>query len=237
VTDEAVSYYIEHSQGEDFERYHTLKGVEYVIFSWPKQLEKKLNLLNNSKKFEVLDFAVGGAGAFEKLEIFRKSALKYNPDMVILQLLNDDCQRPGIEEDAKKLFEEYKKGDYKLPPDEEKLNLSEEAIFKYFYYISMKDHRGKECEKWLLNPISDLINITKDKNITLVVIAWNFNLPLKNRVKQILYEKNILYLDFTDSLPPFPSDLRLSDNHLSEFGYDFVSNETLKILLNHNLIK
>lgn len=53
-----------------------------------------LNNISKSKKYECLDFGVGGYDLDDKEAIFVNKIVNYNPDLVIFQLLDDDLSYP-----------------------------------------------------------------------------------------------------------------------------------------------
>jgi hypothetical protein len=215
--------------------------------TWPKQLEKKLNELNLTIKFEVFNMAGPGMEMIGKLDTFKNFGLKYNPDMVILQYLDDDWISPETRTNATELFKMYKNGEYKLQPDIEnelkELNASDEAISRTIFEIVLRDYlksvdTEKEWDKWVEKPLIELVNICKNKNIKLIVITWDAwrGYDQKNKLKKLLSNYNIPFYDFSDNVPDSqPSKIRFSDGHLTSFGYEIVANKTLEaILQNYN---
>ena len=73
-------------------------GTEYPLdFTYPKILEKLLNSNFKSKrKFEVLNAGVCSYNAVQKFLFLKNRLLDYEPDMVILQFLNDDYYRNAV---------------------------------------------------------------------------------------------------------------------------------------------
>ena len=213
--------------------------------TWPKQLEKKLNNLNLSMKFEVYNMGKPGSYTSEELEIFKNYGLRYNPDLVILQYCNNDWEDPKIENQARELWKKYQRGTYKLPSKIEEtireVNASERSISRIiYYYVLLKYYRttdvGKEWDKWVKPYLIKLIEITRRKNIKLIVITWDMkNHPLqKKKLTTLLRKYQIPFYDFSSDLPfyPVPSRIRLLDYHLTAYGYGIVANKLLPIILN-----
>ena len=86
-------------------------GVE-LNETWPKQLE---TILNNNRKnqsihYEVLNFGVMGYNAEQEYYFFKLKAMKYNPDVVIIQFLSDDLENMSwVKLMTEKEFERYLK--------------------------------------------------------------------------------------------------------------------------------
>jgi len=81
-------------------------GTEYPLkFTYPKILESALNNNPRNKvRFEVLNAGVCAYNAIQKLLFFKNRLIKYQPDLVIYQFLNDDYYRNAvILKDTKKL--------------------------------------------------------------------------------------------------------------------------------------
>jgi hypothetical protein len=59
--------------------------------SYPAVLERMLNAnTSGNLKFEVLNFGVRGFTMYQKVELFKKKALIYKPDLIIIQWWDDD---------------------------------------------------------------------------------------------------------------------------------------------------
>lgn len=213
--------------------------------SWPKQLERKLNYLDLPMNFEILNMGKGGRGTFEEVEIFKKTGLKYTSDMVVLQYFYNDYVSPEVQVRADELWEKYKRGEYKLPSKVEakikELNITNlvvsELIYLNTYDEYFENHKNFEDEwkSWVKKPLEELIEICKDKNISLIVILMpdlfsgedlSYDLTIS-----LLEEYDILYIDFSEILPKHPISLvARSDGHLTPYGYEIVANKTLNTI-------
>lgn len=73
-------------------------GTEYPLeLTYPKILEKLLNKNPESNlRFEVLNAGVCSYNAVQKVLLLQNKLLDYDPDMVILQFLNDDYYRNAV---------------------------------------------------------------------------------------------------------------------------------------------
>lgn len=215
--------------------------------TWPKQLEMKLNKLNMPHKFEVLNFGIGGINTLLEVETFEKKGLKYNPDMVVLQFANNDWEDAmWIENRGIELWNDYKTGKLKLPEGVEKRAKEIEANDKLrstlIYFLALEQYTHKAEQKGILNvwkenvetPLNHLIELCKSRNITLVVISWDTHWQWEYSQQELLkffFDKsNIPYTDISNDLPYRNYQIRLPDDHLTEVGYDIVSDKIMKLI-------
>ena len=213
-------------------------------YTWPKQLEGKLNDLNFPIKLEV--FNMGSheldTGTSEELGTLKNFSLKYNPNMIILEYYNNDWVSLEIKAKAKELWNKYQKGEYKLPPtiekEVEKLNASKTDISGILYGILWLEYfktanLEEEWDKWVAPYLTEIIEICRDKNIKLIIITWDSDQHQMDKLIPILKNYSIPFYDFSNYLPwrPCPSNTRLPDCHLTPLGYEIVTNRTLDVLL------
>ena len=214
-----------------------------INYTWPKQVERKLNSLNLPIHFEVLNFGIPGAGSLEEVKTFKEKGLKYSPDMVILQFYGNDFEDSlRIKAESDKLWKEYKNGTYKLPPDIEKeikkMNANDHIVSGIIRFIVTLEY-DKNVERrgiqnvWRANvekPLLNLIDLCKRKKIKLVVISWDLPDWEKKLIINFFKKYKIPFEDFSSSLP-HNSAIRLPDDHLSRFGYKLVADKVLKLIL------
>jgi hypothetical protein len=86
-------------------------------------------------------------------------------------------------------------------------------------------------------PLLHLIELCKDKNISLIVVGWDipWDNELESEYPQLtllkkIFNDTIPFMDFSSDLPN-NSQIRLPDGHLSEEGYDIVSDKVLNIII------
>jgi lysophospholipase L1-like esterase len=224
--------------------------------TWPKKLEKKLNQLNFSKKFEVLNFGRNGAGTLEEVELFKEKGLKYNPDMVILLFYPNDWENSiQIKKRVEELWQMYKNGSFKFSKTvEEKikeLNASEEDVSRLVYLIALSEFYNYAAQRGLGNiwkenvesPLKELIDICKERKIELVIVGIDLSMTRIENEQELLniffHKYGISFLDLTSyfDFPWDENELRLPDMHLSEKGYELLSTKLLEFLLQTNKIK
>ena len=217
--------------------------------TWPKQLERKLNKLNLTLQFEVFNFSIAGAGTLEEVKTLEEKGLKYNPDMVILAFFGNDWEDSvWIKNRTKELWKGYKNGSFKLPEEVEKkfeeVKVTEKNIPLLIAYLAISEYWDKAEQEGMLNvwnknverPLSHLIELCKEKNISLIVTAleiWDIDSTHeKELLTELFSEHDIPFLDLTDILWAHPkSEIKLADGHLNEYGYNIVSNKIMEFIL------
>jgi lysophospholipase L1-like esterase len=79
-------------------------GIPDVDRTYPKQLEKLLNVENQSgKHYEVLNFGVGGYHTMQEVETLKVKGLEYSPDLVLLTFCMNDLDLNADGKVAKRL--------------------------------------------------------------------------------------------------------------------------------------
>jgi lysophospholipase L1-like esterase len=210
--------------------------------TWPKQLEAKLNKLNLSVKFEVFNFGICGAGTLEEVRVFEEFGLKYSPDMVILQFWENDWEDTlWMKNRFTELWEEYQQGKFKLPQKVERrykeLNLSTSDIARLISFIAANEFWSKAKEKGFLEvwkenvekPLLHLISLCENKNISLIVVTWDIGRDDELKSLERIFNNTIPLINLSPYLQ-FNSQIRLPDGHLSEEGYDIVSDKILDVI-------
>lgn len=71
-------------------------NIDDLKFCFPYQLEKKLNELNAPISYEVINAGVPGYATFQEAIYFRRDGLKFNPDLVMLQICLNDITYPYL---------------------------------------------------------------------------------------------------------------------------------------------
>ena len=221
--------------------------------TWPKKLEKKLNQLNFSKKFEVLNFGIGGVGTLEEVELFKEKGLKYNPDMVILLFYPNDWENSlQIRKRTEELWQMYKNGSFKFPTIVEKrikeLNASEEDVSRLVNQVAISEFWDYAKQKGLENiwkenveyPLKELIDICKRQKIELIVVGIDLTKSMIDNEHQLLNNfllaNGAIFLDVTPYFPFDEKELRVPDMHLSEKGHELLATKLFEFLIQTNKI-
>lgn len=201
--------------------------------TFAKVLETFLN--NNSKKwkYEVLNFGVPGYNTLQEVELFKRKALKYKPDMVIVGFVeNDWINQTRLKELIIKYREQLLSKGYSQREAEVK---SPVLAAQEFYHESY----SKFQELWehtVFNPLREL------KNYNLTVIIYLF--PSGER--ETLFIKNttqILGFHLVDGNYVFNnpkySNYELfykHDGHPTAVAHKLVGEQIYQYLKNNNLL-
>jgi hypothetical protein len=206
------------------------EGVN-VSDSWPDQLEKKLNKLYKCINFDVLNFGVGGYTLEEKVKVFKKIGVLFNPDLVILQSRSgDELNSSKIKEIAIEILEEYIAGKLKISGDVKhvKQKIIELAFEKYTGKLNREEKR-----KNIEIPLKELIDIAKGKKINVIVVPFKpSDIETINVLQELSKKYDFYLLDLEKEIySKYPKDIMQIhplDNHPSKFAYDVISDYLLK---------
>jgi len=167
-------------------------GVALVKDYYPSVLEEILNNFSAFKKFEVLNFGVGGYGIFQKKILLEEEILKYNPDLIILQLevmdvfenrkLDLQTMLP-ISDDIE--VEYFDKGpiplSVPLPPKINKFLLNHSYFWRYvslnYYYVSkgimsIAVPESLDDYETTNSSLREIVEITKNNNTNLIIVLF-----------------------------------------------------------------
>lgn len=202
--------------------------------NYPELLEDALNQklqCKNIKKFDVINLGSPGYDILYSAERFKKRGIKYNPDLVVWFLIPND-------------FEEIM--EYMLPsiePLHKKMLLAGEQdkwLHQVYYPELMKAKRRMQSEigeknlrEYYKKAILNLDKSYKNKIVYMspsTLEEKNQNI-IKSIVSQDATQKSFLYL------PSYPQDAFFPDTHPNEKGYELISQELFKFLMDKKIIK
>jgi len=203
--------------------------------TWPKQLENKLNALNNSINYEVLNFGVPGYNTFEEVEMFKEKGIKYNPDMILLGfLVNDILNNTRMVEIINNLR------------SVENLNLRKDISREASLAILANDIQQKEInnrpfnDTWNIveDSIDFLINYSKQKNVKLLIIVFTADENQMNALKEISNRNNIILVDLQKEVySKYPDEILIlnpKDTHPSEFACSLIADKIIENIFKNN---
>lgn len=200
--------------------------------AWPQDMEKQLNThCNSNKQFEVLNLGIGGYDAVYEAERFKLKGLKYQPDMLIWLLKDEDFE--WIDEWFLPLFNMYEKG---IPATTDLNSPKWVNVWKNVeqdYNI----HYGKE--KSITFAKQALITLGREYKGKIIIL----NLPQYSTDKEV----NSAIISFVHSRPntyfynQLPDILRLKatypETHPNAVGYKLIAKNLDDFLRSSNLIK
>lgn len=217
-------------------------GVE-LENTFPKVLEKMLNQGGNKHKYEVLNLGVGGYNMLEKVEIFKKIGISFNPDIILLvaDSINEDAiDRTEMNNFIQKYIDEYTNIHNLKENELNKSFLNEIAINGTSKYYEMLAKRPfKEIIERIKKPLDDLANITKRKNVPVVFLYFFHIVPNEREVWKRMIEGYGWYMFDFEFYQKYKFEeliLHKKDPHPNSFTHKLVAEEIYKKLFENNLL-
>jgi len=206
--------------------------------TYPKILERLLNERNGSKRYEVLNFGIPGAGLIEKVELLKKKGIFFNPDLLIFQWSSDDrLNRTEWEEFINTYIERYL-AEHNL--QREKLDefsyrqLLSEAEKNYFMgrYINESQHA---LRIFLEENFKDLEEITEKRGIKVILLFFRADSTEKSILEEIAAKYNWFIVD-CDKYTSKEYILHEKDPHPNQFGYKLIALEIYRKLVESSIV-
>ncbi|HRN70507.1 MAG TPA: SGNH/GDSL hydrolase family protein [Candidatus Woesebacteria bacterium] len=205
--------------------------------NWPEKLEDKLNndfSCQNYKKFEVINLGVAGYDIQYALTRYEKRGAKYNPDLVIWLLFEEDYRQ--IDELIITKAKQYEK---ELQESGELKKLIDAGDPRPAWTLAWKDSEallGKEKTIKLQEQFLERFNSIY-KN-SLVVMSFEYE---KKEVKDF-YRKNLIkrdntyYFDSLKNIYNTPSYFYQIDGHPTSEGHTVIAKEFFNYLNENQII-
>ena len=197
-----------------------------------------LNERNSSKKYEVLNFGVPGAGLIEKVELLKEKGIFFNPDLLIFQWSSDDrLNRTECEEFVHTYIERYL-AEHNL--QREKLDefsyrqLLSEAEKNYF--LSRHTTESQYALRiFLEDEFKKLEEIREKRGIKVVLLFFQADSSEKPILKEIATKYNWFVVD-CDKYTSKEYILHERDPHPNQLGYKLIALEIYKKLVELSLV-
>jgi len=215
----------------------------------PKLLEKKLNNISIEKNFEVLNFGIPGYSTLNEIELLKVKGLKYNPDFIIIGYFHNDMLDNSriLERVNDKLYEKFNG-----TPNMSDQNIYREVLKIHVDIINDEEENVLQSsfdDFWKKNveiPLEDLNKITKEKNITVIIVnVVPFVHPIPYASEQLELLENIskkygwYFINLNDEFSKYSwSQLTLNsvDQHLNPQGSSVVATSIFKFIAEKNLL-
>ncbi len=208
--------------------------------NYPEKLEDLLNSrlqCKNIKKFEVINLGVGGYDIEYAITRFKKRGLKYNPDVILWLLKNDDF-RHILDQDLEK-SKIYRKQMEQNGQLEEYQNRDNFYPYNAKTASDLEEQYGED--KILQYQYSAMESLRRMYKNILVILGTPsgspqaFNEHQKKLVEKFVGEHTNVY--FYGQLPKLiKPDTAFPDWHPNEAGYRLFANEIFDYLTSTNLI-
>lgn len=244
INSDALNERFDYQIKKDSDTFRIITLGDSYTFGWyvntaenyPEQLEDKLNSslkCANIKKFEVINLGVGGYDIEYAVHRFEIRGKKYDPDLVLWLLKNDD-------------FEQII--DYvKFQGDQNYIKISEQKKLDYYKSLGIKGDPGwYDAEQELLNKVG-LSTIVKYQKGKLYSISDYFNkkLVVFSPLERSLNYQNLL-LKFSQERPqtffynsiPWvnPPEEAFPDGHPTVEGYTKIADNLFNFLVANKII-
>lgn len=186
-----------------------------------QRLKEGLQGLCPQKKFEVLNMGVEGYNSIQELQMLKAKALKYDPDMVILQYCLNDPDYPEYYFNKNFLNRHslavryilYRIKKHHIKSERQKLGIkSDEETYRYFY--------ASRCWDDAKEAVLEMSRITEERGIKMaVLVVTELSMPVKDfregypfryiheKIGRELKGKNILLVDPLDEYARIGPDI------------------------------
>lgn len=225
--------------------------------SWPKRLERMLNLNVGEKKVEVINFGRPGYSASQEVSLVQNAVKSYEPDLIILEVTLNDPETKSYRA-PHGTFTQAKNGNGLL------------SYWKTFQFIRMRIANSLSYKEYIdyynnlfisnetlepyQNAVLQMKNIANSGNVNLVGVifpllsfpfddTYPFFLPHKV-VGETLAKNNIQYLDLFGAfkgldplrLQAVPPGSPSSDPHPNEIAHRIVAETLMRWLVRRGII-
>lgn len=213
-------------------------GVE-LNDTYVKVLEKILNENYSSGRlrYEVLNLGIPGYNMFEKIEIFRERGIRFNPDLVIVQYIDDDIiNRTEEYRISEESIKEYLKKNKLNETDlNETVKMRIMYYARYSYLNDLKEKKFNDAWKVIEESLTKLAELTNEKNIKVLILSNSHAFNLERIVNR--YNWSILVLDSLYRKYTFEElTIHPKDGHPNSFAHRLIAEEIYKTLIYNKLI-
>lgn len=194
------------------------------------QLEYLLNNNTKEKRFEVLNMGYPGYNMIQKLEILRSKAIKYFPDIIILQYDGDDIIPNAIMkwrgEIIERIVSKYKISNY------ENLSYIHDTLIGSVFDRFLANNKDFLMEKMIVEPTLDFISLSKKYNFKLIIISiWPRLYDEKFLINVSSFE-NITYLNVHRDIFNFKNyEISRYERHFNSYGQRLIAERLYDIIV------
>jgi lysophospholipase L1-like esterase len=222
-----------------------------------KILERKLNQMNSSLNYEVINFAVPGYNAAMEVEVFEKKALKYNPDLIIVGFCGNDGNLPNfikrpqsyktlrksmfIDFVLKKIINLPVSGYFGLDNKDLSKDLERVPFANYNPIgdsnLVPREYRYMVGWKGYSNAMKHLSKLAKENNIEVIQTAHRIE---KNNLTILWKDLGFYYIpfpwNFTTRIKNKSLIVSESNHHPSALAHKLIAEKCYNGLINNNLV-
>jgi lysophospholipase L1-like esterase len=209
--------------------------------TYVKVLERKLNEMNATANFQVMNFGVPGYNTLEEIEFLKQKGLKYKPDIVLVGYTAGDLQnntkiKTGeFPKKASEIVEEL----FSNSTEKQK-----EVLKSFFSFQLLEEDVSKNfdtnLEKIVLSPLNELATYQKEQKFKVIIVfLTRITAQEKERISELGKKNGFCIIDVFEEIKKynfnsitFPSP----DNHYNELGHNIIANNIFeKMIHNCNL--
>lgn len=194
--------------------------------TFPFQLEEKLNANSKETSWQVLNLGVPGHNLIQKLKMFKRKGLKYNPDIVILQLNQDDIYTNEIRSYVGKAVKEVGHRDIKV-----NCKIEDEV---WHLFSKFEENFGEERLKssMIEKPLRDFKKLQEKHNFSLILlVTWKKTETIKEFGRENNYPVREIHSDIFHnkdySLSKYQGHFNSTGHRLiADYLYNLISNRS-----------
>ena len=208
----------------------------------PKQLEKKLNGLNHSVIYEVLNFGFKGLSLEQYVKVLKKHAIRFEPDLIIIgYLYNDHVTSISYKKEYQDKF--FIRLAYFLSNNciSRKLRISNnfftQKAFEYYEYKNQEENIFTENEISVYNNFKEIVLLAESINGDVVVFTFPMDSYTPNMLSWLKYSSNHLGFKLI-ILPPIEDVEKFYvspfDHHFNVAGNEIIAQRIFEYLINNS---
>ena len=204
--------------------------------TYVKVLERKLNEMNTTINFQVMNFGVPGYNTLEEIEFLKQKGLKYKPDIVLVGYAAGDLQN-----NTKIKTGEFPKKASKIVEElfNNSIEKQKEVLKSFFSFQLLEEDVSKNfdtnLEKIVLYPLSELATYQKEQRFKVIIVfLTRITAQEKERISELGKKYDFCIIDVAEEIKKynfnsitFPSP----DNHYNELGHNIIANSIFERMI------
>jgi lysophospholipase L1-like esterase len=206
--------------------------------TYVKVLERKLNEMNATANFQVMNFGVPGYNTLEEIEFLKQKGLKYKPDIVLLgyaagDLHNNTKIKTGeFPKKASEIVEEL----FSNSTEKQK-----EVLKSFFSFQLLEEDVSKNfdtnLEKIVLSPLNELATYQKEQQFKVIIVfLTRITLLEKEKISELSKKHGFCIIDVFEEIKKYNFNsitMPSPDRHYNELGHNIIANSIFEKMI-HN---
>jgi len=210
--------------GDSFTRGAGVDMEKSFVSSFDKKLKEK------GYNYEIMNLGVGAANLPIHIERLKRIGLKYSPDIVVVQLLNNDVTDEQWVYSQRKMIR-YIFFDTTIIGKSEFFGkkIDNWIYSKYYNYYRISDHKKEINGRLFVGEFEKLYNLSKKYEFEVVILSFPLYIDQQDLIRNVVDTNNWLYINLEDEIGYSLEDPQMvisqNDYHPSEYAHGLVSNE------------